>query len=299
MLRQYARMGLLGTTLKAFGEAVFTRKPLKDTYPQIRRAVDRKLQEQYGTRMDELVNEATESPSGERSKTIWSYWWQGKACAPRLVKTCWASQRKYMPEGWRHVVVTKDNYREYVTLPEGIEEKRKSGQIPHALFSDLVRLELLIKYGGIWMDASVLCTEPNYPARLLTCPLFMFQYRNAQREFCGFSNWFIAAERDNRALKIVRALLYQYWRDYDCVVEYYIFHLFINQLAHKLPEILQTMPRGNAWSAIRLGDRLAEPFDAQQWDELTQRSCFHKLNYRKETDVKNSYCSYIIEHFEP
>lgn len=208
LILRYARMGMLGTVIKDTIKTVVKGRTIKDAYPLIREKVDRKLLLQYDALMKRLVKETTDEGSHERSKTIWTSWWQGEDNAPQLVKACWKSQRQYMPDGWRHIVITKDNYKEYITLPEHIMEKMERGLIPQALFSDLIRLELLIKYGGVWMDSTVLCTEPHYPQSLLACPLFMFQYRGANGEFQGFSNWFISAQRGNKALKIVRDLLY-------------------------------------------------------------------------------------------
>ena len=44
-------------------------------------------------------------------------------------------------------------------LPGYIVEKWGKGQIPAALFSDLLRLQLLIKYGGMWIDSTVFCSS--------------------------------------------------------------------------------------------------------------------------------------------
>lgn len=294
LIRQYAKMGVLGTAVKYVALSFFKGKSIKEAYSRTRAVLDQRLVRQYRPLLERQIKETADEGLHERSKTIWTSWWQGEDEAPQLVKACWKSQQKYMPEGWRHIAITKDNYKEYITLPEHIMDKMKRGIIPQALFSDLVRLELLIKYGGVWMDSTVLCTEPHYPQSLLICPLFMFQYRGTRGEFQGFSNWFISAERGNKALKIVRDLLYQYWRDYDCVVEYYVFHLFVNTLAKEMPEIFKGMPKGNTWPTLMLGNKLAEPYDAQWWDKHTARCCFHKLNYRKENTIGYSYCSHII-----
>lgn len=41
-------------------------------------------------------------------------------------------------------------------LPDYIVKKWEKGRIPADLFSDLLRLELLIRYGGTWIDSTVL-----------------------------------------------------------------------------------------------------------------------------------------------
>lgn len=67
--------------------------------------------------------------------------------------------------------------------------------------------------------------------------MHMFMYQQLRKDeirFCilGISNWFITSCKDNRILYILRDLLYQYWRDYNCVVHYYIFHLFSSVFLH-------------------------------------------------------------------
>ena len=57
--------------------------------------------------------------------------------------------------GKEFVVLDKTNISDYVRLPEYIEKKWKAGIIGNAQYSDLVRNELLIKYGGYWIDSTV------------------------------------------------------------------------------------------------------------------------------------------------
>lgn len=297
LLWRYARMGMLGTIIKSAITAVGRGGAVKDVYALIRGEIDRKLLQQYGPLMKRLLKEMPEETVSERDKTVWSSWWQGEDNAPRLVKACWNSQRENLPDGWRHIVITSENYKQYISLPKEIINKMERGIIPQALFSDIIRLELLIKYGGMWMDATVLCTGAIYPIAGLSCPLFMLQYRGKRQEFQGFPNWFIAANKNNKTLKIVRALLYEYWRDYDCVVEYYIFHLFINTIVRLEPETLRQMPYANAWSALLLGEKLSETYDKKWWNKHTSYCCLHKLNYRKENRLEHSYCGRITEKF--
>jgi hypothetical protein len=73
--------------------------------------------------------------------------------APELVNVCLESLRASI--GGDIIVLDAQNYTDYVTLPEYVTRKYKKGIIPPALFSDMLRLELLIKYGGTWIDSTV------------------------------------------------------------------------------------------------------------------------------------------------
>lgn len=52
-------------------------------------------------------------------------------------------------------MIDNGNWRDYVELPEYIIQRWDKKQISPAHFTDLLRLQLLIKYGGTWIDATV------------------------------------------------------------------------------------------------------------------------------------------------
>lgn len=52
-------------------------------------------------------------------------------------------------------------------MPAFIESKARRGQIGLAHLSDYVRAFLLDEYGGLWIDATVMCTQP-LPASMLS-----------------------------------------------------------------------------------------------------------------------------------
>jgi hypothetical protein len=250
------------------------------------------------------VNRLAEKYDGnlehKKNEVVWFCWLQGLERAPKLVKVCLASQQRWVKDK-RFVVITAENYQDYVTLPEDIERKHDKGIIPNAHFTDLIRLELLIKYGGTWIDSTVLCTSGDYPDRIMDCDLFMFQYRSKEAGFSGISNWFISAYSQNKLLIILRDMLLQYWRDYDCLMDYYVFHLFFGMIAEKFPEEIEAMPKMNSVRAIQMAQWLEKAYDPQKMEQFLAMSSFHKLDYRKSNrftkDKKPTFYSYIIEHF--
>lgn len=77
---------------------------------------------------------------------IWTAWMQGENNAPDCVKRCIASMRRNC-NNHEVVVLTEDNWRKYVTLPETIVEKYKSGNMVTAHFADILRLACLRSWG--------------------------------------------------------------------------------------------------------------------------------------------------------
>lgn len=303
LLGAYAKMGLFPCVMSEAIKLIVGRTSRDEAYAEIRRTVNRKLQAKYA---DYIVKrkEAYSDGSGKMEegrcrsedgdRKVWTCWLQGFDKAPTMVQACQDSMRKYITD--REIIqLTYENYKEYVTLPEHIVRKFERGQIPPALFADLLRLEVLIQCGGTWMDATILCTEPKlllhdlWIQEIMDCDLFMFQglYKGDSR-FHGISNWFITARRGNRPLMVLRDVLTEYWRDFSVTLDYYMFHDFFFTIAKHYPEDIATMPRRNRLGPLRLmqGKGYEITADGLQLKEepwvqlLIERVCIHKLDYK-------------------
>ena len=117
--------------------------------------VERYFSEQYVLpayqRISNLKNniQNVDTQKGETCEYIWQCWFQGKEKAPALVKTCLQSVEKFKRDKQKVVIITAKNYTDYVSLPSFIIEKWEKGIISHAQLSDILRINLLAKYGGL------------------------------------------------------------------------------------------------------------------------------------------------------
>ena len=99
---------------------------------------------------------------------------------------------------------------------------------------------------------------------------------------------------------VLREMLYAYWKDYDCVLDYYIFHLFFAMISKEYPEPIAAMPYGQSQNSLVLLHHWGEMFDQRKWDKLTEKVCFHKLAFRVSQNVienKENYYNYILSQF--
>lgn len=304
---QYVRMGVLWTGVCALIRCALKGKSLKAAYPVITEKVDRILIRKYRYILDERkVRDAEDQTpnDGGVPKIVWFSWLQGIDQAPDLVKVCLASQRKHLPD-YEFRVFDLSNYQQWIELPEFIVRKYKKGLIPAASFSDLLRLSLLQKYGGVWMDATVFCSGFGNEKlqgrwdRIMRSELTVFRYfRRGERTPVGLSNWFIAAVPNQIIVSSIFDIILAYWKDYDCLVDYYIFHLFLGLSLREFPWIEARMPRENSYHSILLGDALGRTFRQEEWKDLIDHVSIHKLNYRKIDEVcKNpkGYYWYILK----
>lgn len=309
LLAAYAKMGVFPCVMSQAAKLIAGRTSRDEAYAEIRKDVNRKLQTKYADfiakrkeaysdgrgKMDDVIRKKDDG-----KKMVWTCWLQGFDKAPAMVKACQESMRRYITD--REIIqLTYENYKDYVTLPEHIVRKYERGQIPPALFADLLRLEVLIQYGGTWMDATILCTDPELMAKdswlkeIMDCNLFMFQaLRKGDPRFYGTSNWFITARRGSLPLMVLRDVLTEYWRDYSVTLDYYMFHDFFFTIAQLYPEEISAMPRRNRLGPLKLkqwegyemtanGLRLKEEPWVQQ---LVERVCVHKLDYKNSIDKR-------------
>ena len=235
---------------------------------------------------------AASQPAHKPGK-IWMFWSSGEESAPPIARKCIASIRENLPD--REVVVLSEKtYRDYVTFPSFIQEKIDRGEMMKAHMADLLRLELLIRYGGTWIDATVFCPGGKIPAYMLDSDLFLFQ--DLKPGFDGhcqrISNWMITARAGNPVLKLTRALLYEYWREHRKCEDYFIFHHFFEMAIDAYPEEwARVIPFSNAAPHILLL-RLFEPYDDAVWGAVREMTPFHKLSYKfdeAKTQIPGTY----------
>lgn len=294
LVREYYRQGAIWPMMKAILRNPFSRHSYKKAYSIALNKVEPVLARKYGPMMPERKAYYTsQTLEHHRSGIIWFCWLQGLENDPEIVKVCYASLQKHL--GDREIrVIDGGNWKDYVELPEHVIQRWEKKQIPPANFSDLLRLELLIRHGGTWIDATVLCTGKENTEEYLNADLFTFQYTcPGSDEWGGIGNWFITSCTNNEVLMVLRDMLYAYWRDYDCTLDYYIFHLFFSMLREVYPEEIAAMPYGYAARHIALAKHWGKKFDQEKWDRLVGKVSFHKLTYvisrRIQADPENYY----------
>lgn len=284
LVKTFTRMGLLPDLLKAAFNVLIRRKNYQQQYTILINKVKPLLTEEFNSVLADCEKRAKELEQAngvvdEDNKNVWFCWLQGIDQAPDIVKHCLESQKQWL-KGRKFTIITADNYKEYISLPHFIEDKYARHIIPDAMFTDLIRVELLIKHGGTWIDSTVMITGNNYPKEILDCPIFMPQYISMEGSWHGISNWFITADRESHLLILLREMLYEYWRRYDCVLDYHVFHLFFNTIAYKYSDEIKKMPLLNSYHCIELLKHLGEDSQPERLERFLSRVSIHKLSYR-------------------
>ena len=229
----------------------------------------------------------------KKNNFIFWCWLQGLKKTPLLYKSTLKSIYRYCKQ-YKIIIIDENNMFKYIKLPSYIYEKYKNKMILKAHFCDLIRLELLIKYGGTWIDASVLIT--HYNEIFFSQDLFFFK-NNFNNSISG-SNWFITSEIASPVLKTTRDLLYEYWRKYNYAINYLIFHIFFTMALDRYKSEYKNSPNYYFIPALFLYTQLLNRYDKQKYDFILNSSEIHKTTIKKGYGNKNSFIRYIIQNYK-
>jgi len=231
---------------------------------------------------------------------IWTIWLQGMDNAPSIVKKCYESMKRNIVDR-QIIVITEKNYTDYIAFPDYIMDKYNKGIISKVHFADLLRIELLGVYGGTWLDGTVFCSGSQKNDYKLDSELFMFQ--NLKPGLDGHcravSSWMITSYSKNPIILLTRALLHNYWKNYNFAIDYFILHDFLQMSIEAYPnEWNKVVPFSNSTPHILLL-KLFEDYDEKIWNALKVQTNFHKLSYKFDvvnTKYKRTYYDVIINH---
>ncbi len=234
---------------------------------------------------------------------IWQYWESMDGTVPPLVQACLNSVDKFKGNRKR-IILTFDKLKAYIDLPQKIYELKENGKMNLAHFVDIVRTALLIQYGGVWIDSTVLLTEelPDF----VESDLFFFQ--NDEKVdldgLCG-TNYFIAAKPDNKILKQTLASMLAYWEENRFLVNYFTHMHIITMVARRNKDEWAKIPFFSFYPVQRLQTELLNPFDEKRWAQLKKTTPIHKLTHKrkvlskkKEIKIEGTFFEHILEEFK-
>ena len=243
-------------------------------------------------------------PLPQKEILAWTCWWQGEEQAPAMVRACLASQRRNLPEGVRQIIITEDNCKEYLSLPEHITEKVKDGRISLTTLSDIIRAALLYKYGGFWMDSTLYVCK-KLGAEILDHPIYT---RNLpETQYCAdamWSGWFLYAKPGNKLFAFLMESFFYYFSVHDRIRYYFMVDYIIAIACNTFPEVekqLKAVPYNNE-GAQELVKHLWEPYDEGQIKEYIKNTSVQKLTYKFEDregwETDGTICGYLMHRRE-
>lgn len=179
-------------------------------------------------------------------RLIWCLWFQGWDDAPPLVKACGASWRQCNPD-WRIVYVSQANLGAFCDI--AADEIYRKG-LPSAALSDVIRTDLLHRYGGIWVDATTYCLRPlnGWINQAVVAGFFAFDQPGPDRML---STWFLASQFKSYIVDALFQRIRLYWTDRNGEPDdYFWFHHIFREAYDTDPEFKRLWDLAPKLSAI-------------------------------------------------
>ena len=289
------------------------------------KAILKYLGNRYSSVLKKFENVNKEEKSNIDPKSvIWVSWWDGEETMPPLVRACYNSIKS---NSGAHPVklVTKNNYYNYISIPDYIMDRLNSGNMKITHFSNILRVNLLYEYGGIWLDATILTLKEilldNFsfftlksPDNTVSCVSHtrwqglsdfskIFQFKNDNNQISRWSGFLLAGIKGSLIFEYMRDILYAYWKDHTDQIDYLLYDYTIALGYDNIPfikEIIDYVPCSNV-DKFLLEKDLNTEYSREIFDKYLNIT-FHKLTWKKSfieytKNGKLTIYGYILNKF--
>lgn len=264
----------------------------------------------------EQVVTVARKPELVGKKIIWQFWQQGiDEKTPGLVRTCLDSVKKHS-NGYEVILLSKATLNEYIDeLPDFIWKKFGTGGFDFPKIANLVRLQLLSAYGGVWLDATIYLTKPLEESwlqkdffalqRSETPPADVKTLTNfdpiglswEKASYVRMQNSFMIARPHHKIIDDLLSIHFEYWKKEAQINHYFFFQIMFNRMMqHEEWKKLNCDPVCYADFHRFLVAGL-DRFDQTLYDEITGRWGVHKLTlyWAKRAEQKRIYGGSLAE----
>ena len=260
------------------------------------------LKTKYAAFVSERRNNTNIPPQGDIPKQIWISWWNGIDMMPPLVSACYQSTLRYS-NGYKVNLVTKYNYKDYITIPDCIIKKIENESLSLTHFSEIIRTALLYNHGGLWLDATWLITSP---IEIQDLPFFTIRtFYNSPRNIAN-GRWqcnIIGSVQKYHLFGFLFDFLVNYWSSHKYLLTYHLFDYAINLAYESFPsvkksfDIIKPMNKNDF-----IVNNLKNGFDLPSYENAVKDTIFHKLSYKRVgSDTlpgnKLTYYGYILNMY--
>ena len=242
-------------------------------------------------------------PLDENGYRIWVLWWQGEENIPTIVKATYHSIIKATDK--QVVLITKDNVANYIDIPSFIQDKVDAGKMSLAALSDYIRVSLLFKYGGLWIDSTVFCAQ-KLPEKIYGMKLMTIKNEPDGCKYVAQGKWNVqflgTNEVHSKVFFLMKSIFEQYWRKYSIIMDYllvdYSFE-YIYENDAECKALFDAVPFTNDHMHDLL-PKMNMPFDETSMEEMLRPNTYlfkltYKMPFVEQVDGKPTFYSYVLK----
>lgn len=220
----------------------------------------------------------------EQSKRAWVFWAQGEEKLLPILRQCYESIKRNSGE-YQVTFLTMGNVDDYVEIPDYIKKKVEKGQISLTHFSDFLRVSLLNKWGGYWVDVTLFLSKPLLNRNSLFTIRQPYDERHVSK--CMWTGYLWYMPKGHPLAHFLVDYLTQYWKKHDKVVDYllidYAIRVFYKENKDFSLEI-DGLPISNPDLYFFQSPECEMLFVKERWLQIQEHTSFFKTTW------KNNFC---------
>ncbi len=178
----------------------------------------------------------------EKKNNCFIFWYQGFSELPSVVKKCIDKIQETNPH-LNFYFLSQENIDDYCgDLSEDVKRKFSEKKISIQHYSDIIRVYLLSKYGGFWIDATLFVTQ-KFPDEIYEYSFYSVKSSIPNNSNISKRRWaiyFMYSVPDNILMNFIYECLCEYFKNNDKTIDYFLTDHIIN-LGYKNVPIIEKL----------------------------------------------------------
>lgn len=276
----------------------------KMTYDIIFQFIDKYLGQYRNANFDVISKAKTDFCDN----VIWVCWLQGQKHMPKLIHICY-QQLLRNANGYKVILLTDKNITDYITINDSLKN-RIGKEISFTAYSDLLRLNLLAFYGGVWIDSTYLLTSP-LPDDFFSRSFYtLHKLQSCERQktlaFVSEGRWtgnLIGCRPNYEPMMEIRNIFLGYWLLHNQIIDFFLIDHVINYVYNTnefFKKDIDNIPITNSHS-LALDDAWGEKWDETIWNHWVSDTCAFKLSRKhivpEFVNERLTNCGYVYHKY--
>lgn len=216
---------------------------------------------------------------------IFVYWAQGADKMP-YIPTRVVNRLKMLYKEYDIIIIDDNNYKEYIDVEPEIEQLYKNRQISIQTFSDILRFNLLYKYGGTWIDSTLLFVEYlPFHEYAQQCGFYSLNHDSIEKDILWkdvypvtYTTFFLSTHIHNDIMGACVDFYNTYYKKYNRAIDYFMndYMMILAMKYHLCDDALAKIKKneGNPFALMHY-------FEGENLDLEDCKLSPQKLNLRK------------------
>ena len=223
---------------------------------------------------------------------VWVCWWQGLESAPDIVKRCVESIYRYVPQDSAQIhFITFDNYMEYAGFSQVVVDRYNAGRISLTHLADILRVQLLNMYGGLWVDATYFISD-NRIADIINDEAYTVKtvIPSWNGDVIAKGKWavnFLKFMKGSPLSGFCTEAFEIYWSLRDEPLDYFLLDRII-KVAYDNISVIRKQIDGisaNNISSLKLMEIISNSYDEAVWNDMKKDTFAFKLSYKEPVEL--------------